>query len=138
MSNKILKGRGAIKGVVEGEALVCPESIQGWAGVDDVSGVIIERGHSQEGQCIKDRIVVVPCSKGSNGWSSHFHSAKVKGNLPAGWVFTKMDSRAGVAAVVVGVPAVTDIEGEDPCEVIKNGDWVRVNGDNGTVEIISK
>lgn len=138
MSNKILKGRGAIKGVVEGEALVCSESIQGWAGVDDVSGVIIERGHSQEGKSIKDRIIVVPCSKGSNGWSSHFHSAKVKGNFPAGWVFTKIDSRAGVAAVVVGVPAVTDIEGEDPCEVIKNGDWLRVDGDNGTVEIISK
>ncbi len=27
-----------------GEALVCKESIQGWAGIDDATGVIIEKG----------------------------------------------------------------------------------------------
>ena len=28
-----LKGRGAYTGTVEGIALVCPESIQGWSGI---------------------------------------------------------------------------------------------------------
>ncbi|SCM81832.1 conserved hypothetical protein [uncultured Sporomusa sp.] len=133
-----LKARGAIRGVAEGEALVCPESIQGWAGVSDTTGEIIERGHAEEGQNINGRILVLPCSKGSNGWSCHFHSAMRAGFIPAGWVFTKMDSRAGVAAVVLGVPAVADFEDVDPCEVIKSGDWVRVDGNTGTVEVTRK
>ena len=135
----ILKGRGAYKGVAEGEALVCPESIQGWAGVDDHTGIIIEKGHSQEGKNINGKILVLPCSKGSNGWSCHFHSAMVKGHLPAGWVFTKLDSRAGVAVTILGVPTVADIEDDiDPCEVIKTGDWIKVDGDNGIIEITRK
>jgi len=134
-----LKARGAFAGVAEGIALVCPESIQGWSGVSDTTGEIIEKGHSQEGVCIDGRILVLPCSKGSNGWSCHFHSAMMAGFKPAGWVFTKMDSRAGVATVVVGVPAVADFpEGEDPCQIIRTGDLVRIDGTAGTVEILKR
>ena len=133
-----LKGRGAIGGIAEGEALVCPESIQGWAGVSDTTGKIIERGHSQEGQNIHGRILVLPGSKGSNGWSCHFHSAMMAGFIPAGWIFTKMDSRAGVAAVVVGSPAVADIEDGDPCEILRTGDWIRLDGTTGEIIVTRK
>ncbi len=138
MEKIIIKGRGALKGVVKGEALVCPESIQGWAGVDDHTGKIIEKGHSQEGVCISNKILVLPCSKGSNGWSCHFHSAMVKGFKPAGWLFSKMDSRSGVAAVVVGVPTVADFsEDIDLFSLIKTGDLLEINGETGEV-IITK
>ena len=104
MEKIIIKGRGAVKGIVKGEALVCPESIQGWAGVDDHTGKIIEKGHSQEGVCISEKILVLPCSKGSNGWSCHFHSAMVKGFKPAGWLFSKMDSRFRSSSCCSGSP----------------------------------
>ncbi len=131
----IIQGRGAYEGVVEGEALVCPESIQGWAGVDDKTGRIIERGHSQEGQCIDGKILVLPCSKGSNGWSSHFHSAAVENYIPKGWLFTKIDSRVGVAAAVLKIPTICDFEDVDPCAVIHTGDHIRMDGTTGIVEI---
>lgn len=133
---KTLQGRGAYPGQAEGLALVCPESIQGWAGVDDKTGIIVENGHSQAGQNINGRILVVPYSKGSNGWSCHFHAAMVSGYKPAGWVFSKMDSRAGVATVVIGVPTVADFAGEDPCMTIKTGDRIKIDGTTGLVEII--
>jgi predicted aconitase with swiveling domain len=135
MKKFVLKGRPAYRGVAEGEALVCPESIQGWAGVDDLTGIIIERGHSQYGRCIAGKVLVLPCSKGSNGWSGHFHSAAVAGKSPAAWVFSRIDPRSGVAAAVLEIPTVCDFEGEDPCDVIKTGDWVRVDGDTGVVSI---
>lgn len=138
MKQIVLKGRGAMGGSAKGEALVCPESIQGWAGVDDHTGKIIEKGHSQEGVCIGGRILVLPCSKGSNGWSCHFHSAMVGGFLPAGWLFSRLDSRAGVAAVVLGVPTVCDFGEEvDLFSLIETGDLVEVNGDTGEV-IVTK
>lgn len=125
-------------GITEGEALVCPESIQGWAGVDDKTGCIIERGHSKEGACIHGKILVLPCSKGSNGWSSHFHSAAVAGKIPAGWIFTKIDSRAGVASAVLKIPTVCDVLEGDPCLLIRTGDWIRMDGRTGEVTVTPK
>lgn len=136
MSKIVIHGRGAYPGIVTGKALVCPESIQGWAGVDDHTGCIIEKGHSQEGKCIDNQILVLPCSKGSNGWSCHFHSAMVGGFRPAGWVFTKLDSRAAVAAVVVQVPTVADFPADvDLFALISTGDTVTINGTTGEVII---
>lgn len=138
--NKILiKGRAGIQGIAEGEALVCEDSIQGWAGVDDSTGVIIERGHAEEGTSIDGKILVLPCSKGSNGWSCHSNSAQVNGHKPAGWIFTKLDSRAGVAAVVLDIPTVSDFDEEiDLFSMIETGDWVKVDGNTGEVEITKK
>ncbi len=137
MNRIIIKGRGVVKGVAEGLALVCPESIQGWAGINDQTGVIIEKGHVEEGKSIKDTVLILPGSKGSNGWSCHFHSTKIKNTSPSAWIFTKLDSRAGVAAVVLNIPTITDLE-RDPFELIKTGDWVKVDGDKGIVEITPK
>jgi len=132
----VLKGRGAIGGVAEGPALVCPDSIQGWAGIDEISGIIIEKGHIAEGESIDGKILVLPSSKGSNCWSGHFNSAMINGKKPAGWVVNHIDSRVGVAAVVVGVPLVTDFVDVDPCREINTGDRVRVDGDNGIVVVM--
>lgn len=131
-------GRGVLDGVAEGEAMVCPESIQGWAGVDEKTGRIIEKGHSHEGETIDGKILVLPCAKGSNGWGSHFHSAMVAGHVAAGWVFEKLDSRSAATIVELNIPAVVDTEGEPVCNVIKNGDIVRVDGTKGVIEIISR
>lgn len=131
-----LRGRGAIGGSAEGTALVCPDSIQGWAGIDDHTGIIIEKGHIAEGESIAGRILILPGSKGSNCWSGHFHAAMLNGKKPAGWVVDRVDSRVGVAAVVLGVPLVTELGDDDPCRMIRTGDRVRVDGDRGIVEVI--
>jgi uncharacterized protein len=135
LKGSIIKGRGAIKGVAEGVALVSRETIQGWNGVDK-SGTVIEKGHPFEGWNIKDAVLVLPGAKGSNGWSIHFHSAKIAGVGPAALVFPKIDSRTGVTAAVLNVPVVTDLD-RDPFELIKTGDRVRVDGNKGTVEVIN-
>ncbi len=135
MTQVILKGRGAIKGVAEGIALVSKVTIQGWNGIDK-NGKVIEKGHPFEGWSIKDAVLVLPGAKGSNGWSIHFHSAKVAGVGPAALIFPKMDSRTGVTAAVLNVPVVTDLD-NDPFSLIKTGDRVRVDGNQGTVTLIS-
>ena len=79
-----IKGRPAYPGKAKGEAVVCPHSIQGWAGVSEETGCIIEVGHPERGTCIKGKVLVIPYGKGSTGWSGHFHSAAVAGFAPAG------------------------------------------------------
>lgn len=134
-----LKGRPAYPGIAVGEAIVCPHSIQGWAGVSDVDGTIIEVGHPEQGKCIKDKILVMPYGKGSTGWCCHFHSAAVAGFSPAGWLFSNIDSRCGCAAAALEIPAVADFpEDVDLFSLIKTGDMVEVNGTTGEVTITKK
>ena len=132
-----LKGRGVIPGIVEGEALVCPKSIAGWGGIDPKTGIIKEYENVNRGKSIKGKILVMPGSKGSNGWSCYFGAARVSGAAPLGWIFTRIDSSAGVATAVLQIPTVVDFpEDRDPCRLIKSGDRVRLNGRSGEVEIL--
>jgi len=136
MEARVIRGRGAVPGIVEGEALVCPASITGWGGIDPGTGIITEYGNGNRGLSIKNRILVLPGSKGSNGWSCYFGAARAAGNAPAGWLFTSIDSSAGVACAVMRIPTVVDFcEEEDPCRLIVTGDWVRMDGGTGLVEI---
>lgn len=136
-STSILIGRPAMAGIAEGIALVCPNSIMGWNGVDMGTGVIVEKGHPQEGMSIKDKVLVIPGSRGSIGWSDYFYGCHLHGCGPAAYVLTSMDSKCGTAIVMSGVPCVCDFtEAHDPCAEIKTGDFVRVDGNAGTVEIL--
>lgn len=139
MEKIVIKGRGVISGVVEGEALVCPKSITGWGGIDPKTGEIKELENTNVGKSIKGTILVMSGSKGSNGWSCYFGAARAAGAAPKGWMFTKIDSSSGVASAVMQIPTIVDFpEGEDPCKLIENGDFVKMNGETGEVEIYKK
>jgi predicted aconitase with swiveling domain len=136
METITLKGRGVIAGIVEGEALVCPQSITGWGGIDPKSGIIKEYENTNRGRSIKGKILVMPGSKGSNGWSCYFGAARAAGAAPLGWIFTRIDSSSGVATAVLQIPTVVDFEeNQDPCVLIKTGDRVRMDGHTGVVEV---
>jgi predicted aconitase with swiveling domain len=139
MSEKsiVLRGRGIVGGVVEGEALVTKETISGWGGMNPMKGTIIETRHELRGVSFKDKVLVFPGAKGSSGWSVMFHTARLAGTAPKALVFNEMTTKVALGAVVMRIPSVTDLD-RDPLEVIETGDWVRVDGDTGTVEITKK
>ena len=132
-----LRGRGAVGGVAEGEALVTGETISGWGGVNPREGTVIETRHELRGVSFKDKVLVFPGAKGSSGWSAMFHNCRLMGTAPKALVFTTMTTKIALGAVVMRIPAVTDLDG-DPLELIETGDWVKVDGDRGTVEITKK
>jgi len=80
---------------------------------------------------------VFPGAKGSSGWSIHFHYCRLLGTAPRAVVYNITTAKMASGAVVMGVPAVTDLE-RDPIELIRTGDRVKVDGDNGIVEITRK
>jgi predicted aconitase with swiveling domain len=136
--NKIvLRGRKVVGGVAEGEALVTRDRISGWGGIDPRSGTIIETRHELKGRSFKGKVLVFPGAKGSSGWSSQFHIARLAGTAPLAMVFNEMTTKIALGAVVTHAPAVTDLD-RDPLEVIATGDWVKVDGDRGIVEVTKK
>jgi len=134
MSTLILHGRAVVPGVAEGEALVSHEPISGWGGIDPMRGVIIERRHELVGVCFTGKILVMPSAKGSSGWSGFFQTTRLSGSAPIGLIFGRISAKSALGAVVTRVPTVTDLDA-DPCEVIATGDWVRIDADNGKVEV---
>lgn len=135
--SEIIKGRGAYEGVIEGEALVLPDSVQGWAGLDEKTGKIIEEANCKCGAYVGGKIIILPGAKGSNGWASHWHSAAQAGHKPLGWVIEKLDSRCAACIVELAIPTVVETEVE-ACKVIHDGDYVRVDGDNGIITILKR
>ncbi|MDR3037974.1 MAG: DUF126 domain-containing protein, partial [Candidatus Adiutrix sp.] len=117
MNKLILRGRGVVPGRAQGAALVSRQAIAGWSGLDEKTGLVIEKGHPFEGRGIKGRVLVLSGGKGSNGWSVHFHAAKVRGIGPAALVLPRLDSRLAVTVAVLGVPTITDLE-DDPFDLI--------------------
>src|SRR5262245_59101312 len=130
----VLRGRKVVGGIAEGEALVTRDTISGWGGVNAMQGTIIETRHELRGQSFKDKVLVFPGAKGSSGWSVVFHTARLAGTAPKALVFNEMTTKVALGAVVMRVPAVTELD-RDPLDVIETGDWVVVNGDSGTVEV---
>lgn len=133
----VLHGRKVVGGCTEGEALVTTETISGWGGIDAIKGTVIETRHELRGRSFKDKVLVFPGAKGSSGWSVAFHMARLAGTAPKALIFTEMTTKIALGAVVMRIPAVTDLD-RDPFETIENGDWVRVDGDKGKVVITKK
>lgn len=132
-----LRGRKVVGGVVEGEALVTRHRISGWGGIDPRTGTIIETRHELSGVSFAGKVLVFPGAKGSSGWSAQFHLTRLLGTAPAAMLFNEMTTKIALGAVVTRAPAMTDFD-SDPLLLISTGDWVRVDADNGTVEILRK
>ncbi len=133
----VLHGRKVVGGVAEGEALVTRDTISGWGGINEREGTVIERRHELRGQSFKDKVLVFPGAKGSSGYSAYFHMTRLNGVNPRALVFVKTTTKAALGAVVTRVPAITDLD-QNPLDVIETGDWVKVDADNGIVEVTKK
>lgn len=137
MNKIVLHGRKVVGGCAEGEAIVTKEMISGWGGVNSENGTISEVRHELHGQSFKDKVLVFPGAKGSSGWSGTFHRARQNGVAPKAMIFNVVNTKVALGAVLTHAPAVTDLD-QDPLEVIESGDWVKVDADNGIVEVTKK
>jgi predicted aconitase with swiveling domain len=130
----ILKGRKIVKGRAEGEALVTKEPISFMGSINPKTGYVIERGHELEGQCLKDKVLVFPQSKGSTGGSYMLYDVVKNGVGPVGIVNIEAESVVVIGAIVAELPMVDGID----INQIKTGDYVKLNADEGIVEVMKK
>jgi predicted aconitase with swiveling domain len=66
-----------------------------------------------------------------------FHQTRINGTAPKALIFNDMTTKAALASVILHAPAITGLD-QNPIDVIKSGDWVKVDADNGAVEITTK
>lgn len=135
MTKLILHGRKVYGGTAEGEAIVTSQGIAFCAGIDPLTGEITERRHALRGKNLAGKVLVFPFGKGSSAFSKSAYALWLAGKAPAAWVVGEVNPQTALASVVMRTPAVTDLD-RDPSQAIATGDWVKVDGDKGTVEVI--
>jgi len=131
----ILYGRKVKGGTAEGETLVSTEPVSFYGGVDPISGCIIEPGHCCCGENISGKVFVFPTGKGSTVGSYVIYRMKKLGTAPVAIINVETEAILATGCVISDIPLVDKLD-QDPIEVIKNGMYVRVNADEGLVEIV--
>ena len=129
----IFKGRGLVKGVVEGIALVSKECISFVGDVDPQSGIIVRKEHELEGCSIAGKILIFPSGRGSVGSSSILYYLSKKGNAPLAMVNTKIDPPIVSGALLTSIPLVY-VEDNRVFDLIKTGDKVRIDANLGMIK----
>ena len=130
----VLKGRSVVEGRCVAEALVSSMPLSFLGGVDPRTGVVVERGHDLEGECVAGRILCFPHGKGSTVGSYVLLALKRRGLAPAGIVNELADPIVVVGAVMADIPMVVGVDiGE-----LRTGDLVELDGGAGVVKVLER
>lgn len=123
--------------VVEGKALVSTEGFSPRYDLDRWTGEISRPGHAIEGESIKDKVLFFPTAKGgiAAGWA--FYDLKTKDIAPRAFVFGVTNPVMVQGAVFAGI-AITEGWAQDPFELVKTGDLVRVDPTQKRIEVLSR
>jgi predicted aconitase with swiveling domain len=144
MAKIILKGHKGIGGTSEGEALVCQEPVNLMA---DTGNVWTDPGDatftnkvgtpSVYGKSFADKVLVFPTGKGGIFSTNIMMDMVAVGTVPKAIVNVQAHPVWAVLAIELNIPLVDRLD-KNPCEVIKTGDWVKVDAENGIIEVTKK
>ncbi len=97
---KIIEGKALVAGAAKGLALTTDEPLSFWGGYDQWTGEIIDRRHPLSGENAKDKVLVVPASRGSSTTTAVLLEAIRNGNAPAAIVVSCVDRFFALASIV--------------------------------------
>jgi uncharacterized protein len=140
MTGKRYRGRIISSGKAEGEALVSrrPLSLMGSV-LDLTTGVVTLGGHDLEGQCLKDRILVYDTDyMSTSGAFGLLNMVQIYNCGPKAIIWRDAHNISASAAIYAGLPAMDRLSEGAAWELIHTGDWVRIDADEGIVEVTSR
>jgi predicted aconitase with swiveling domain len=129
MDGVTLTGRVIKAGSARGEALVSPEPLGFFGGVDPETGIVVEPGHPLEGQCVAGRVLVFPTGKGSTVGSYILYRLKKSGLAPTAIINAESEPIVAVGAIISEIPMVDRVALEE----IRTGEQVEIRGEVITV-----
>jgi hypothetical protein len=127
-----MKGRTISPGNVQGEAIVSPEPIGFYGGIDINTGIVIEKNHPLEGESVKGKILVFPNGKGSTVGSYVIYGLEKNGVGPIGIINKETETIVATGAILAGIPCIDQIDITE----ITTGDTIQLDADTGEVKLI--
>jgi predicted aconitase with swiveling domain len=133
----ILKGQTVKKGIAEGEAIVSQRPFSFLGDLNPETGKVQPRGHDLEGQSIAGKIFVFATGKGSTVGPMVANRAKQLGYIPKGMICVDVEPVMAMVAIMNDIPMVHKLD-QNPLEVIKTGDYIKMDATGGVVEVTKK
>ena len=100
---------------------------------DPASGKVIDSQHPLYERYLSGRVLVMPSGTGSSGNTMHVRVAGLEGTAPAALVNLEADPPSILGCVIARIPVIKVAAAD--LNSIRDGDWVEVDSDRGTVRI---
>lgn len=120
-----------VDGTASGPALVLPQALSLWGGLDPETGKIIDQRHPNLGDNVTGKVLVLPIGRGSSSASSILLEAVRQGKAPAAIVLAETDAILALGAAVARelydqAPPVVVVE-PDVYQQIQTGQTISIN-----------
>ena len=138
MKKIIIQGKAFISGTANGLALATNEPLSFWGGYDWKTGEIIDRRHPLSGMIAKDKILVIPFTRGSSTTTAVLLEAIHAKTAPKAIITTATDFFFALASVVADelyqMPIPLIAVSENDFSQIKTGDEIEFDK-NGLIKV---
>lgn len=132
-----IKAHTVSAGKAEGEAIVYNGPFSFLGDLDPNTGKVPAPRHQLEGKSLVNKVFVFTTGKGSSAGDSAAWAAKQKGNVPAAMICLESEPILSGAVIITKIPTVDRPE-KNVFELIKTGDYVKVDATAGIIEVVGK
>lgn len=132
-----IKAHMVSAGKAEGEAIVYNGPFSFLGDLDPATGNVPAPRHQLEGQSLVNKVFVFTTGKGSSGGDFAAWAAKKNGNTPAAMICLESEPVLSGAVIATKIPTVDRPE-KNVLDLIKTGDYVKVDATAGIIEVVGK
>jgi len=132
-----IKAHTISAGKAEGEAVVYNGPFSFMGDLDPATGKVPVPRHQLEGKSLVNKVFVFTTGKGSSGGDTVAWRAKKNGNVPAAIICIESEPVLSSSVINTKIPAVDRPE-KNVFELIKTGDYVKVDATAGIIEVVGK
>ena len=136
--SRILKCHVGVGSRVRGQALVASDNFSARYDLDRLKGVFSRPAHKLAGQSYVDKILVLNTAKGGVASAWMLHEMRSRDMAPLGILFNEANTILAQGAALAGMTLCDRFEEGDVTQLIRSGDEIIVDPENGTVEIVSE
>lgn len=134
MTSHLINCRKISRGRATGSVIISQEPLSFLGGVDPQTGNITDREHDLYQQNISGKILVIPSGKGSTVGSYVIFQMAKNNTAPLAIIALDAEPIIATGAIMASIPMVDQPE-ENVMELLKEGDLVEVDADQGIIEI---
>ncbi len=121
---------------VEGEALVADDNFSARYDLDRIRGVFSRPQHKLAGESYRDKILVLNTAKGGVASAWMLHEMKSRGIAPKAILFNNANTILAQGAALADMAMVDRFADGDVTTLIRTGDRVEVDPENGVVRVL--
>lgn len=123
------------EGKAQAEAIVSQDNMCFYR-IYPESGIVMEKAHALEGKSVARKVLIFPGGKGSSVVQADgLYQLNMHQNMPAAMVIQYPEAVLVSSAIIMEIPMVDRVDSAF-YEIVKDGDTIVVNADEGYIEIL--